>query len=167
MGLSNYQLVLLDNLIYLETVTKSYGEDTTIGDIVDNLLYKDGNSSNEIGTGTIEQDWRNAYKSDNPNAGNCMMSKEEWIEVLKAIEADETLCSLTVHKVENHTSGELDGFRAMALTGEGVDENIIIFQGTASAEEWLEDAEGEYRDATCGQKHALAKKQQNLYLIAA
>lgn len=53
------------------------------------------------------------------------MTKEEWIEVLKTIKAGSVLCSLTVHKVENHTEGALDGFHAMALTGEGVDENII------------------------------------------
>ena len=115
MGLSNYQLILLDNLIYLDEVTKTYGEDTTIEDIVKNLLYKDGDESAGTGTGTIIQDCLNHYIPGDPEAVNCMMTKEEWIEVLKAIEADPVLCSLTVHKVENHTEGALDGFRAMML----------------------------------------------------
>ncbi len=155
MGLSNYQLVLLDNLIYLNQVTKVRQGETTIGEVVSNLLYKDGDKSAGIGTGTILQDSLNHYKPGDPEAVNCMMTKEEWIEVLKAIEADPVLCSLTVHKVENHTTGALDGFRAMALTGEGVDENIIIFQGTTSAEEWMEDAVGGYSITTPGQQCAL------------
>ena len=110
MGLSNYQLILLDNLIYLDEVTKTYGEDTTIEDIVKNLLYKDGDESAGIGSGTTIQDCLNHYKPGDPEAVNCMMTKEEWIEVLKAIEADPVLCSLTVHKVENHTEGLGDGF---------------------------------------------------------
>ncbi len=85
MGLSNYQLVLLDNLIYLDTVVQN--EKFSIGYIVKNLLYKDGDKSAGIGTGTILQDCLNPYKLGDPEAANCMMSKEEWIEVLKAIEA--------------------------------------------------------------------------------
>ena len=155
MGLSNYQLVLLDNLIYLNTVTIAKQKEDTIGYIVKRLLYKDGDESAGTGTGTIIQDCLNHYKPGDPEAVNCMMTKEEWIEVLKAIEADPVLCSLTVHKVENHTEGALDGFRAMALTGEGVDENVIIFQGTTSAEEWMEDAAGGYSVTTEGQRCAL------------
>ncbi len=117
MGLSNYQLVLLDNLIYLNQVTKVRQGETTIGEVVNNLLYKDGDESAGIGTGTIIQDCLNHYKPGDPEAVNCMMTKEEWIEVLKAIEADPVLCSLTVHKVENHTEGALDGFQRVASKG--------------------------------------------------
>lgn len=44
MGLSNYQLVLLDNLIYLDEVTNVWEKETTIGKFVDRLLREDGNS---------------------------------------------------------------------------------------------------------------------------
>ena len=154
MGLSNYQLVLLDNLIYLDEVTRGY-EDDTIGKVVDRLLYAGGNPDNGIGTGTILTDCHGAYQPDNPEAQNCMMSLDEWLQVLKAIEADETLCSLTIHKVEDHREGATDGFRAMALTGDNVDENIIIFKGTSSAEEWMEDGEGGYSITTAGQQLAV------------
>lgn len=119
MGLSNYQLVLLDNLIYLDQVTKATVKDETIGDVVSKLLYKDGDSSNnKIGTGTITEDCHGHYNPGDSNAQNCMMSQDEWIEVLKAIQADEILCSLTIHKVEDHREDATDGFRAMALTGD-------------------------------------------------
>ncbi len=154
MGLSNYQLILLDNLIYLDTTVKYV--DITLGEVVKTLLYKDGIPDDKnIGNGTITTDWKNHYQPDDPEAKNCMMDKDEWIEVLKAIEADETLCSLTIHKVEDHREGNTDGFRAMALTGDSVDENIIIFKGTSSAEEWMEDAEGGYSIVTAGQQLAL------------
>ena len=155
MGLSNYQLILLDNLIYLDEVTRMWKEEATIGEVVNNLLYKDGNSDNGIGTGTILTDCHGTYQPDNPEAQNCMMSLDEWLQVLKAIEADETLCSLTIHKVEDHREGATDGFRAMALTGDNVDENIIIFKGTSSAEEWMEDGEGGYSITTAGQQLAV------------
>ncbi len=115
MGLSNYQLVLLDNLIYLDEVTRVTNGEITIGKIVNNLLYAEG--SDKVGSGTIIQDCLNHYKPGDPEAVNCMMTKEEWIEVLKAIEADPVLCSLTVHKVENHTEGALDGFQRVASKG--------------------------------------------------
>ncbi|MCI8509982.1 MAG: hypothetical protein HFJ06_15730 [Lachnospiraceae bacterium] len=113
MGLSNYQLVLLDNLIYLDEVTRIREGNATIGKIVNNLLYAEG--SDKVGTGTIIQDCLNHYKPGDPEAVNCMMTKEEWIEVLKAIEADPVLCSLTVHKVENYTEGLGDGFYKVTL----------------------------------------------------
>ncbi len=112
MGLSNYQLVLLDNLIYLDTVADNEGG--TIEHIVKTLLYKDGIESSGVGTGTIVQDCMNHY---NPEGANCMMSKEEWIEVLQAIEADDVLCSLKIHAMKNVTSGKLDGFRATGFHG--------------------------------------------------
>ena len=155
MGLSNYQLVLLDNLVYLDETTRVTVQQDTIGNVVNRLLYKDGNEANGIGTGTITTDCHGCYQLDNPEAQNCMMTEKEWIEVLMAIKADEALCSLTIHKVEDHREGELDGFRAMALTGDNVDENIIIFKGTSSAEEWIEDGHGGYSITTAGQQLAV------------
>ena len=77
MGLSNYQLVLLDNLIYLDTVVlykskKGY----KIKDLINELLYAEG--SNIAGTGTIEQDCKNAHSG----GANCIMELEDWVKVL-------------------------------------------------------------------------------------
>ena len=43
MGLSNYQLVLLDNLIYLDTIIAKKG--ITVAEVVDTLLYAEGSNT--------------------------------------------------------------------------------------------------------------------------
>lgn len=150
MGLSNYQLVLLDNLIYLNEVMNVQENRTTIGDVVHNLLYDP--DSGEIGEGAIKNDCRNPYNGK----GNCLMSKEEWIAVLLAIEADPVLCALTIYKTSDPNNNDnMDGFRAMVLTGGHVDENIIIFRGTMSAQEWMDDAAGGYSVSTEKQGQAV------------
>ena len=149
MGLSNYQLVLLDNLIYLDTIVQfADGEDNvTIEKVVDTLLYAPGSTT--VGTGTIKSDCNDPYKV---KGDNCLMNLEEWKDVLLAIKNDEALCSLTIHSVENDRE---DGFRAMALTGENIDENIIIFKGTTSANEWIDNGIGGYSLVTSSQQRAL------------
>ena len=101
MGLSNYQLVLLDNLIYLDTVANSKIRD--VKSLIYTLLYADGNPSKE----------------------NCMMKIEDWIKVLQAIEADETLCNLRIHSVED--AGK-NGFRAATFVSDETNENVFTNQ---------------------------------------
>ena len=148
MGLSNYQLVLLDNLIYLDTITV-YGEDknvSTIREVIDDLLYAEGSS--EPGTGTIEQDCKNAHSG----GANCIMELEDWVKVLQAIEADPVLCNLQIHNVED--TGKT-GFRAATFISEKEQENIIIFRGTSTANEWIDNGEGGYLPMTNNQSMAL------------
>ena len=159
MGLSNYQLILLDNLIYLDGVTRAITQQDTIGSVVHNLLYAEG--SNEAGTGTIIQDCQNTYQGE--DSQNCMMNQDEWVQVLKAIEADEELCSLKIHSVENDRE---NGFRAMALTGENIDENVIIFKGTTSAYEWIDNAIGGYSVETEEYQDVIEKHGLSIYMIA-
>ncbi|MCM1235650.1 MAG: hypothetical protein NC489_36600 [Ruminococcus flavefaciens] len=75
MGLSNYQLVLLDNLIYLDTVVTNGGN--TIREVVNTLLYKDGipGENKEIGTldfveGLFRQSGRLSYAWHPIHSGN-------------------------------------------------------------------------------------------------
>ena len=148
MGLSNYQLVLLDNLIYLDTITV-YGEDknvSTIREVIDDLLYAEG--SNIAGTGTIAQDCKNAHSGD----PNCIMKLEDWVKVLQAIEADPVLCNLQIHNVED--TGKT-GFRAATFISEKAQENVIIFRGTSTANEWIDNGEGGYLPMTNNQSMAL------------
>lgn len=119
MGLSNYQLVLLDNLIYLDTVANSKIRD--VKSLIYTLLYADGNPSNGVGTGTIQSDCFNA----NSGKENCMMKIEDWIKVLQAIEADETLCNLRIHSVED--AGK-NGFRAATFVSDETNENVFTNQ---------------------------------------
>ena len=150
MGLSNYQLVLLDNLIYLDTIT-TYGEGEsidTVGALINTLLYKDGDPNNTSEYGTIAQDCKNAHSGD----VNCMMELEDWVKVLQAIEADPVLCNLQIHNVED--TGKT-GFRAATFISEEMQENVIIFRGTSTANEWIDNGEGGYLPMTNNQSMAL------------
>lgn len=77
------RLAQLCTLIYLEGVADQNGK--TIGEVVDNLLSKNGleksHDLNKVGT-------RDEYP--------CWMSKEEWSKVLKDIKKDPELCSYTI-----------------------------------------------------------------------
>ena len=146
MALSNFQLVLLDNLIYLDTIIEEGM--ITIGQVVCKLLYKNSNTSAAPGTGTIEDDCKNAYSGKE----NCMMELNDWIKVLQAIEADETLCNMKIHSVTD--AGE-NGFRAATFISEEEGENVIIFRGTSTANEWIDNGEGGYSLQTENQYRAL------------
>ena len=150
MGLSNYQLVLLDNLIYLDTIVMYMNQTGKYkaGDLIKRLLYKDEDTSNEPGTGTIAQDCKNAHSGN----ANCMMTKEDWVKVLQAIEADPVLCNLQIHNVED--TGKT-GFRAATFISEEMQENVIIFRGTSTANEWIDNGEGGYLPMTNNQSMAL------------
>lgn len=146
MGLSNYQLVLLDNLIYLDTIVAS-GMDT-VREIVNTLLYENGDPNNTESYGTIEKDCINAHSGGE----NCMMSRDEWVTVLKAIEADPILCNMKIHSVED--TGK-QGFRAATFISEEEEENVVIFRGTSTANEWIDNGQGGYLPQTENQYLAL------------
>ena len=74
MGLSNYQLVLLDNLIYLDTIIE--GKELKVENIIDKLLNE--NPSDQSGTVTIKQDAYSCYNG----FSNCLMTEKEWVDVL-------------------------------------------------------------------------------------
>ena len=146
MGLSNYELVLLDNLIYLDAITEAMDIDCTVGYIVDRLLYAEG--STIPGTGTIQTD----YIDKRNNGNKCLMDKDEWVQVLRAIEADPVLCSLQVHDVVD--AGD-NGFRAATFISDATSENVIIFRGTSSPNEWIDNGQGGYSLVTKNQEKAL------------
>lgn len=136
----------MDNLIYLDTIVEADDRKYTVGEIVKKLLYAEG--SDELGTGTITQDCFNAYSG----ATNCMMTKDEWVKVLQAIAADKTLCDMQIHNVED--TGK-EGFRAATFISEEEQENVVIFKGTTTAEEWIDNGEGGYLPMTNNQSLAL------------
>lgn len=150
MGLSNYQLILLDNLIYLDTIIEfGNGEETvTLEKVIDILLYENGDRNEKIGTGTIEQDCMNVHSG----GANCMMTKEDWEKVLLAIAADPILCDMKIYNVED--TGKV-GFRAATFISEETGENAVIFRGTSTANEWVDNGEGGYSLMSANQALAL------------
>ena len=82
--LTEEQLLLLNNLIYLENVTIHGASDRSVGDIVKDLLKRNGagldnsRTDNEEEIGTI-----NEYPA--------AISRDQWIEILEAIQDDQQL----------------------------------------------------------------------------
>ena len=159
MALSNYQLVLLDNLIYLgkfeELTSVEEEKKIYVGEVVDDLL--NGNQ--------IHQYWKdelNKDQSDDKNPGQCMMKEDEWKEVLRAIETDEVLCSLVISDVVDADSDpdrENTNFRAACFTlmdeEQNPEETVIVFRGTHGAYTWNDNGEGAVVSDSNSQKEAL------------
>ena len=156
MQLNNFQLVLLDNLIYVLKAEEGDYKNKSLEGIILDLLYKDGIKTDKINSKDEEERKKHLgkigefYNNDNTGKPQCGMELEEWIHVLQAIEKDENLCSLKIHDV---TSEESSGFRAATFTSDT--ENIIIFKGTTEVEEWLDNGVGGYSVETPAQERAL------------
>ena len=161
--LNNFELVLLDNLIYVLKVTnKQYYKDSFLREIVDDLLHGGGDALDDEELSDEDKklaDIENCYKNANTGNPQCGIEKEEWIRILQAIEKDEKLCNLIIHDV---TSEESSGFRAATFTSDT--ENIIIFKGTTEVEEWLDNGVGGYSVETPAQERAL-EYVNNLNLV--
>ena len=81
---------------------------------VDKLLYVEGSTI----PGTIQTD----YIDKRNNGNKCLMDIDEWIQVLKAIEADPILCSLKIYDVVDEGKS---GFRAATFISDATAENVI------------------------------------------
>ena len=153
MALSNYQLILLDNLIYLGIFEKLKGVKT-----VENVI-------NDLLNGEISQYWKDELaedQSDKNNPGQCMMKEDEWIEVLRAIANDPVLCSLVISDVVDADSDpdrENTNFRAACFTlmdeEQNPKETVIVFRGTHGAYTWNDNGEGAVVSDSNSQKEAL------------
>lgn len=151
MALSNYQLVLLDNLIYLgifeELVGEKEGDLATVGRVVDRLL-----------NGEIKKYWKDELKKDqsDENPGQCLMKEDEWRAVLQSIADDGMLCSLIISNVvdaDTDPKKENTNFRAACFSSE--DETVIVFRGTHGAYAWDDNGTGGYLADTNSQLEAL------------
>ncbi|MFD3262201.1 Mbeg1-like protein [Paenibacillus lentus] len=152
--LSKSQLILLDNLIYLNEVVNK--KDMTVGQIVNELIYdnKLDASINEDKIGTDEE-----YP--------CNMSRGEWLAILDAINKDPQLRSLKVNKGINGEMHDKDGqpimkngkvLEAGMRVATFVDpdgEATVVFRGTGGDFEWFDNGQGGYLADTPQQIAAL------------
>ncbi|MBO4998772.1 MAG: DUF2974 domain-containing protein [Lachnospira sp.] len=158
MTLTNYQLILLDNIIYLNKIADMIpaikkGKEYTVTDLITDLL-----SHNEI-----EMYWKDELKqdqSDKNNPGQCLMNLDEWVAVLTAIQNDETLMNMKISNVyDSDSSSNPDkpsqgtNFRAACFSND--EETVILFRGTHGAYTWNDNGEGGYQADTASQKEAL------------
>ncbi|WP_055109372.1 Mbeg1-like protein [Paenibacillus ihumii] len=153
--LNENQLLLLNNLIYLQGVADSNGK--KVGDIVDSFLYSNGLDKS-----------RNLSKVGTDDEYPCKMSKEEWLVILRAIEKDPQLRSLKV--TDGRTGVMYDqsgktirgsdgkplevGMRAAAFVDPEGDATVV-FRGTGGDYEWHDNGQGGYLSDTDQQIAAL------------
>jgi len=124
-------LILLDNLIYLEWDAK---EDEELINIVYDIL--------------------NNEKLDElmDNMGNCTMKlpKSEWVNILDQIKSKPNLRELRIKNVYNYNSG-----MRVASFVDGENNATVVFRGTTTTKEWDDNGKGAYEYDTLEQIDAL------------
>ena len=180
MALTNYQLILLDNLIYLnkmiEVNTKKGGEcqvSEVITDLLGNeKLNKEDSNNEEVSSGEADDKepdngeidiyWKDELKQDqsDDNPGQCLMNLDEWKAVLTAIKNDKLLMSLKITNVfDSDSSADPNvpsagtNFRAACFSND--EETVIVFRGTHGVYTWNDNGEGGYQADTASQQEAL------------
>jgi len=125
------ELILLDNLIYLEWDAK---EDEELINLVHDLL--------------------NNEQLDNlmDNMGNCIikMPKSEWVNILEQIKNKPNLKDLRIKNVDNYKSG-----MRSACFVDSENNAIVVFRGTTTTKEWEDNGQGAYEYDTIEQIDAL------------
>lgn len=141
MALTNEQLILLDNLIYLDDSTKN--ENVSVEYIVNNLL---GKTEKEFEAAITDKQF---YYCDDMVNG---MNVEQWKVVLNAIAADETLMNMQITnaKDDNDDTGGKDksatGFRAACFTNG--EDTAVIYRGTVGSYQWADNGGELFGDKT-------------------
>lgn len=128
MALSNAQLLMLDNLIYTD-----YCEN---GKDVRGIIRE------------MTNDLNNGKKIE-----GCMMTADEWRNLISSINDEPTLLNYTVQNYETNSS---TGMRAACFvndTDNPTDVNVV-FRGTSGDYEWHDNGEGGYLSDTEQQKAA-------------
>lgn len=151
--LTDSQLILLDNLIYLNDVANQNGE--TVENIVKYLLHQDGLDKSK----TEDDDGNIHYPGS--------MERWEWEDILRAIEKDPQLCEL---KLRYGRIGEVYDNNGKPITKKGVKLEVgdrmatfvdpkgnatVVFRGTAGDMEWHDNGTGGYLSDTEMQQIAL------------
>ncbi|BCZ45994.1 hypothetical protein psyc5s11_20610 [Clostridium gelidum] len=123
------ELILLDNLIYLQWDAE---KDEELINIIDSILYNE--------------------ELDNMVKGNCIIKlpKSEWVNILEQIKNKRNLKELKIKNVYNYKSG-----MRVACFVDGENNATVVFRGTATIEEWDDNGKGAYEYDTLEQKNAL------------
>lgn len=143
MALTNEQLILLDNMIYLDNTVIVNSESRNVNDVVIGLLNMTDKQFKETVT-----DKQFYYCNDMVNG----MSPEQWRTVLKSIAADETLMSMQITNVkdDNDYTGGKDksatGFRAACFTNG--EDTAVIYRGTVGSYQWADNGGELFGDKT-------------------
>lgn len=142
--LSNEQLILLDNLIYLNGVASLENIGLTLKQIIEKNIYSKGELKVNIET--------------EDNETEACQTKEEWIQIIKAILNDPTLRNLTLVNSYEHDNEKRDatddtGSRFICLDdGEG--NQTVVIRGSNCDLHWGDNFAGLTESDTPLQKEA-------------
>jgi len=125
------ELILLDNLIYLEWDVK---EDENLINLVYGLLNK------------------GEFNKLMDNMGNCIikMPESEWVNILNQIINKPNLRNLRIKNVANYKNG----MRFACFVDDG-NNATVVFRGTTTTKEWNDNGQGAYEYDTIQQIDAL------------
>ena len=143
MALTETQLILLDNLIYLNYTVTTKNKDVTVGGVFKDLL-----STPEKEFEAAITDKQFYYCDDMVNG----MDAEQWKVVLNAIAADETLMNMQITNIkdDNDDTGGKDksatGFRAACFTNG--EDTAVIYRGTVGSYQWADNGGELFGDKT-------------------
>lgn len=132
-NLTYEELILLDNLIYLQWDAE---KDEELINIIDSILYNE--ELDEL--------------IDNMGKGNCTIKlpKSEWVNILEQIKSKRNLKELKIKNIYNYK----DGMRVACFI-DGENNATVVFRGTATIEEWDDNGQGAYEYDTLEQINAL------------
>lgn len=139
MALDERQLILLDNLIYLDATVRTNKEknsETNVNDIVNNLLSL---SPEEFKKEVTDNQF---YYCGNMVNG---MNAEEWKNVLTAIKNDDYLMNMKITNIVDDNNYKISGtkptgFRAACFTNG--DDTAVIYRGTVGDYQWADNGQG-------------------------
>ncbi|NLD46044.1 MAG: DUF2974 domain-containing protein [Clostridiaceae bacterium] len=144
--LMDNQLLLLDNLIYLNGVVNPDNEGKKVYDIVNDLLEHHTQDS------PAPKIKKAIYDKGNDAA---YMPYDEWVTILKSIQADPELMNLTIkHGVDDYGKNKLGGMRVACFV-DGGNNATVVFRGTGGPTEWHDNGAGGYESDTPQQERAL------------
>jgi len=142
MTLSPEQLLLLNNLMYMET--QPFGtvhdyEGQSIGDWLDNIPMDRINPDKDYGSFITGEDWRN---------------------IINAVQNDPVLRDMVI--VDTHVDTSSDGGRGRSaiFVSQQTGDAVVTFKGTETAEEWGDNFNGGNMADTPHQENALEWYQQ-------
>ena len=125
------ELILLDNLIYLEWDAK---EDEELINIVYNILNNE--ELDEL--------------MDNMENCTIKLPKSEWVNILDQIKSKPNLRELRIKNIYNYKSG-----MRFACFVDGENNATVVFRGTTTTKEWDDNGKGAYEYDTLEQIDAL------------
>lgn len=138
MALTTEQVLILNNLMYLES-----GSDSPVVDMQDCSGQTIGDWLNKIDVNQLEND---------RNYGN-FTTGQDWKNIIQAARNDDTLMNMTITATHSDLAGS--GGQSAVFTSPSTGDAVVAFQGTQGQKEWADNFQGGNVTDTPCQENAL------------